>query len=449
MRIAPAQSRKPNDEGFILIEVLVSALILAMVAAAVLAVLSSTTHSAASERLRSQAAALAQEDQARLRSLRISTLNRLDESRENIELDGTNFTVRSEGTFISAATNEVACSGETSATDYVRITSSVSSSGMNTPVVVQSTVAPSNGSLDQNHGTLSFSAKNARGLPLSGVSISGTGAGGFSGYTDSTGCANFADLPAGNYQVKTSANGMINMKGESTTTKEYGAPAAATQTVALTYDVAATIKPSFVYRVGSSSTFVAGSADSIEIYNGESGSLAKTYGTAGGTRAPTIEAPTVFPFKSKTTVYAGSCETNNPDPKGEVPANRAAMAFVELLPGGKAEPVIQLPALNLLVTNGSTPISGARVTTVDTKCPSTTSGVKREYTTEAGGHLARKVGTQLFPDAGMPWGEYKVCASAKIGSTNRRREATVSVKNLSEETPLNLNLATGTEASCP
>ncbi|HEY1853732.1 MAG TPA: carboxypeptidase-like regulatory domain-containing protein, partial [Solirubrobacterales bacterium] len=298
--------------------------------------------------------------------------------------------------------------------------------------------------------TLSFSVKNAKNQPLSGVSISGTGAGSFSGRTDSTGCANFSDLPAGNYNVTTSANGMVNMAGETSTTKVYGVPSASTQTVALYYDSPATVEPKFVYRVGSSTTFAEGRTDSLEVFNGEAGKLATTYGTAGGTRVSPFKATNVYPFTSKTTVYAGSCETNNPDPEGKIEANHAAMAFVELSPGGLAQPTIQLPALNLTVLNGTTPINGAKVTTTDTKCPSATNGVKREYTTETGGHLAMLVNGVAVPDAGMPWGEYKVCASAKIGTKNRKLESTVSVKNLVEGTTLNLNLASGIEnQTCP
>jgi type II secretory pathway pseudopilin PulG len=443
VRIAPAQSPAGREDGFILIEVLVSALILAIVAAAVLAVLSSTTHSAASERVRAQASALAQEDQARLRTLRIGTLNRLEQKRENIELDGTKFTVLSQGAFVGSATNEIVCNGEASATDYVRITSTVSSTAMTTPVVLQSMVAPSNGSLDQNHGTLSFSAKNSKNQPLSGVSISGTGPGSFSGKTDSTGCANFADLPAGNYQVTTSANGMVNMAGETSTTKEYGAPSAATQTVSLYYDTGGTIEPTFKYRIGNTTSFQVGRADSVEVYNGEAGTLAKTYGTAGGTRYKTFEfAKNIYPFKSKTTVYAGSCESNNPDPEGKIEANRPAMAFVEVPSGGAVKAEIQLPALNLTVQKEGVALSGAKVTTTDTKCPSSTSGVKREYSTEAGGHLVTPATSPEpgQPDAGMPWGEYKVCATTKFGSTERKKEQTVSVKNLSEGTTLTLNI---------
>ncbi|HEY1854111.1 MAG TPA: prepilin-type N-terminal cleavage/methylation domain-containing protein, partial [Solirubrobacterales bacterium] len=143
MSIAPARRTAGREDGFILIEVLVSALILAIVAAAVLAVLSSTTHSAASERMRSQAAALAQEDQARMRTMRLSQLQRLEEPPKEVELNGTKFTVSSEGRFVGSANNEIVCNGETSATDYVRITSTVSSTAMPTPVVMQSMVSPS------------------------------------------------------------------------------------------------------------------------------------------------------------------------------------------------------------------------------------------------------------------------------------------------------------------
>jgi Tfp pilus assembly protein PilV len=443
VRIAPAPNRAASEDGFILIEVLVSALILAIVAAGVMAVLSSTTHSAASLRVRTQAGALAQEDQARMRTMRISSLQRLEEERKGIKLDGTEFTVVSTGAFVGSATNEVVCNGETSATDYVRITSSVSSPTMPNAVVLTSMVAPSNGSLDQNHGTLSFTAKNAKGLPLSGVSLSGTGPGTFSGKTDSTGCANFADLPTGNYKVKSSANGMINMKGESSTEKEYGAPSAGTQTVALTYDSPGEIEAGFVYKSLTTGLLAAAKADSIEIYNGESGELARTFGTPGGgitTRFSKIEAKNVFPFKSKTTVYAGSCESNNPDPKEELPANRPAMAFLEVPPGGKAVATIQLPALNLTVTNNSgTAINGAAVTLTDTKCKSGSTSIRRTgYTTEAAGHLT---------EPWMPWGEYKVCARAVVNSATRKAEGTVLVNNLSTAASLNLKIENGSSTS--
>jgi len=94
--------RKPlhGEDGFALIEVLVSALILAIVAAGVLSLLAATTRSAAAERNHSQAYALAQEDQARLRSVRLSSLNRLKQTNA-YTLGGTKFTVESSGVFVN------------------------------------------------------------------------------------------------------------------------------------------------------------------------------------------------------------------------------------------------------------------------------------------------------------------------------------------------------------
>lgn len=449
MRIAPAQRRAASQEGFILIEVLVSALILAIVAAAVLSLLSGTTHSAASERVHAQAVALAQEDQARLRTMRLSSLERLNQTQTPVVLNGTEFTVRSQGTYVNSKSGEVSCSGESSVADYVRITSTVTSPTLRTPVSLQSIIAPSSGSTNQSRGTFSFGAKNAAGQPLANVRVSGTGAGTFSGETDSTGCANFSELPAGNYKVTTSANGMINPAGETSTTKEIGVPSAGTQTVSLLYDVAATLKPVFRYRVGSTGEFHSASVDSVELFDSEAGKSAQTYGTPGGTRTRSFEKANLFPFKTPYTMYAGACESNNPDPAENKPENRAAMATFQLAPGGTAKPEIQLPALNLKLTYKGAAVSGARVTATDTVCKFGSSLVKREYTTDANGALISTTDGQ--PDAGMPWGKYNICASIPVESKFRRVEASeVAVENLTSGTTLALALPeTTTSSKCP
>ncbi len=63
-----------DQDGFVLIEVLISGLIAVLVAGAVMTLFAATERSAADTRHRSQAAAVAQEDQARLRTMRIPTL---------------------------------------------------------------------------------------------------------------------------------------------------------------------------------------------------------------------------------------------------------------------------------------------------------------------------------------------------------------------------------------
>ena len=72
--------------------------------------------------------------------------------------------------------------------------------------------------------------------PLAGVGISGTGAGTFSGSTDSNGCADFADLPSGNYTLTPTAAGLVDKNGNPPESKTVGVIPSGTKTVSLQYD---------------------------------------------------------------------------------------------------------------------------------------------------------------------------------------------------------------------
>ncbi len=440
--MTPRARPAPAQEGFILIEVLVSALILAIVAGAVLSLLVATTRSAATERTHSVAYGLAQEDQARLRTMRISSLNGLNSAAEPVTIDGTTYTVRSEGQFVGNKSGAETCNGTDSPADYVKISSTVSSPAMRNPVVLRGIVAPSTGSLDPSHGTLAFGVTNAAGAPLSNVSISVSGPASFTAKSDENGCANFADIPAGNYKVTTSAGGLINPKGETTTMKEYGVPAAGTQAVTTRYDQAGSLPVEFKYRLTSTGALQTATADSIMVFNSETGATATAYGSPGGTRGTSISVPNLFPFKEKYAAYAGSCESNNPNPTGTEPGN-PAIASVNVPPGGAPTPtpVIVLPALNLKVTYNSAAVSGAKVTITDTKCPEPGTKVKRTYTTEANGQPSNSATGAA--ELGLPYGEYNVCASAFISNRYRRilSSSAVSVKNPNTATSLTLSLS--------
>jgi hypothetical protein len=73
-RSVPAEHPQATlgEDGFVLIEILVSAIVVMIVAGAVFTLLNATARSAGEERHRSEAYAVAQEDQARLRSLRFA-----------------------------------------------------------------------------------------------------------------------------------------------------------------------------------------------------------------------------------------------------------------------------------------------------------------------------------------------------------------------------------------
>jgi type II secretory pathway pseudopilin PulG len=453
----PTRARQTKaEEGFILIEVLVSALILAIVAGAVLTLITATTRSAASERNHSTAYGLAQEDQARLRTMRISSLNHLEKTREE-KIGGTTFFVESKGVFVNNKSGTASCTEQNSSADYVEITSTVSSPTLLHPVTLQSVVSPSSGSLDPSHGTLSFQVNNARGEAVSGVSLISSGStnpGSFSGSSEASGCAIFADLPAGNYKVTATANGLITPEGSSTWTKEQvGVPASGTQQVLIHFDKAGTIAPSFVYKDPATGSLLPAPVDSMELFDSENEAKTITFGTPTTVpRSSKLEDKVVYPFKTAYAVYAGSCTSNNPDPEGKK-INEAAIASVAVAPGGVSTPTVQVPALNLSITNSSgKAVKGAKVLLTDTACKYNSTNVKREFTTNKAGHIVNS-GTELETETqavGLPFGTYDICVSATLNGTEpRRAEASgVTVNNLGTAVTTALVFGTNNLSEC-
>jgi type II secretory pathway pseudopilin PulG len=441
---APKPAPRNDESGFIIIEVLVSAIILALAAGAVLALITSTTRSAASGRNHGTAYGLAQEDQARLRTLRISTLNHLEQRREET-IAGALYTIESEGIFVNNTSSSASCTESSNSADYIEIISTVSSPVLLRPVSLQSVVSPSSGSLDPSHGNIAFQALDSRNNPLAGVKINATGPANFSGETEAMGCANFTDLASGNYRVTIGANGLINPAGEETEIiSSAGVPAGGTEQVTTRWDEAAKIEPEFVnYSPTSPTTTVLASIDSWELYNSASGKQATTVGTPGGTRGAAIAKSKVYPYANKYVVFGGSCENNNPDPEAK-PTNLAGIGMLEVEPGSTWKPKVYVPTLSLTVSAGTPKVAGATVVITDNTA--NCSSPRRTYTTNSEGRQARvttPVGTASTgpTEAGLPFGTYTICATAKISGTWRKiSETGVKVQSVTTPTSLNLDL---------
>lgn len=443
----------PPEGGFVLIEIVTSAAILAIVAGAVLTLLQATGRTTADQRRHSAAYAIAQEDQARLRSMRLSALNRLSETTP-VTLDGTKFTVESSGVFVnnSSGTDSSCAAGNTSA-DYVKVTSKVSWEGMgNRPApTIQSIVAPSTGSLDPNRGILIVTAKNAAGGALSGLGLSGSGAGTFSSSTDSTGCAHFADLPAGSYTVTPSGAGMVDKNGNAAGTKGHSTSVTAggTNTLSLEYDQAATLPVQFQYRVGSTSTFKAAKLDAVYPFHSNM-TPAKAYWSPSKARVLSISATPIFPFTTPVSVWGGACSANNP-------GAGAGQASLTLSPGATAPlQTVQVPALELTVKKGSSALSGATITIEDDNCEVEGKQFIRTYVSESQGHQSSSA-SSTEPEYGVPYSSsYDICATANwSGQDHRLRETNISVKSLTSAVSRTLDLLndndveTGSSRKCP
>ncbi|MBK5219623.1 MAG: type II secretion system protein [Thermoleophilia bacterium] len=446
MRISPAQS-PASEDGFVLIEILVSAVVLVIASAGVVALLQTTVRAQGELRHSSEAYALAQEDQARLVSMRLSTLNHLDEVR-TVTLNKINFSVRSRGVFINDNTSAPSCGEGTSSADYVEITSVVTWPRMSAPekAKIVSILSPSNGSLDPNNGTLAISVMNLQQAPIPNVYASG-GSGAFAGYADAAGCAVFPDLPAANYTATISgeAAGVVNRNGSFSEQKVVPVVGGDTKTVTFEFDRPGTIPVNFKYRVGASSEFKVATADSVVAYNSGM-TAAKAIWTPATIREATVNATPLFPFTSTYLLYPGSCASNNPDPEGKNPGAAAALANVVAPAGGTTAPVtLQLPTLELVVNNSGAALAGAKVTITDKVCKeSKGSFVKRIYTSNEAGMPSNS--STGIAELGLPWGSYELCASANISGTDRRKKvSTVNVQSLTGAATATIDLGSGTE----
>jgi len=447
----PARTPASNEQGFILMEVLVSAMVLVIASAGVVMLLQTTVSAQSEQRHGTEAYALAQEDQARLTSMRLSTLNHLDEER-TVTLNKTQFKVRSLGLFINDVTSTPSCGAGTSSSDYVQITSIVTWKGMNTAekAKIVSILSPSNGSLDPNNGTLAISVMNLQQAPMANVHATG-GNGAFDGYTDAAGCAIFPDLPGGNYTATISgeAAGLVNKDGKASEQKVVPVVGGDPKTVTFEFDRPGTIPVNFKYRVGSSSEFKLATADSVVAYN-PGMTAAKAIWTADTIREPTVSATPLFPFTSTYFLYAGSCASNNPNPEDKNPSGAAGTASAVALAGGTATPVtLQLPALNLVVKKGSAALAGAKVTITDKVCKEAKGNfVKRTYTSNAAGMPSTS--STGIEELGLPWGTYELCASADISGTIRRKKvSSIAVQSLAAAATTSIDLSSGTENGVP
>jgi type II secretory pathway pseudopilin PulG len=428
----PSRKVFPAEAGYALIEVVVSALIITLVTGGVIQLLTSTGHASADQRHRSQAYAVAQEDQARLRSMQIQSLQ-IEMAPRTVTLNSTPYTVTSTASFVSDKTGTTKCGSEGRA-DYVRVGSAVTWPTMregSSPVTIESIVSPVTGSVDATAGGLAISVHNATGQPISGVGITGSGTGSFSGSTNFEGCALFGGQPAGEYTVTPRLGSeYVEPSGEKPAPIVVSIVGGTTIPVTREYDRAGTINLSFSTR-NSLGAIVAAKSDSI-VAAATGMKTARTFGVAGGTPQTAIAATPLYPFTYPYNLYAGSCTVTPPE--------SAATANVNAPAGSSTAATVRLPALYLTVNNSkgtaaeAIGIGGAKVTLRDLKCLSAGKPIVRTYTTTATaspriGALA-EIASPTVEAPGVPTGEYELCASANVGGSLRRLTKTVLLKSV-------------------
>jgi type II secretory pathway pseudopilin PulG len=355
------------ESGFTIIEVVVTAVIVAALGAAIMTALSAVASVSGDQRRRSVADQVAQADQERMRGLSIKQLNGSNTLR-NTTLDGTKYYIQSTGKFISNSGQNSCVSAGTGSAAYVLIktrvnwpgnlnpgtditdTANWAANSRRPPIVQESLITPAIG------GTLVTGVHDQDDVGVSGATVSISGPESESATTDTDGCVVFGGIATGDYTVAVTKANYVDANGNLS-------PSIPTRPATVSNAGTSFPVPN-PFKIGAGGTIQASfSANSGVLTNQQAPSLTASNAgratplvTTVATPASSITTtPTLFPFNTGTAgvytgnypVWAGKCIAEQP-----LPGTNRTTATVS--PGATATPAVKEPALNLVVTYAGT-----------------------------------------------------------------------------------------------
>jgi Tfp pilus assembly protein PilV len=437
-------ARPAGEDGFLLIELVISAALLIIIVVGVMVGFDTSGQITGYEQQRSEANALAQQDQNRLRALTIFQLSGLSQT-NTVTAGSTRFTIQSTGQFENQATGSSSCAANGSAS-YVQAISTVTwfpsgARGPHRQVVASTLVTPQPG------GALIVQVVGSQGTGVQNMSVSATGPASISSTTSANGCAIFAGLLGGTYNVTTSQPGYVDKDGNTTPPLNQQAQTVIETSSAVKvfqFDLGGSINSTFTTIPYGGSQPVAVSGDQVTLFNTNMTYPGFRWAGTIGNYQSTVTGTSMFPFTSAYTVYAGSCSANEPrtyharDPTAVVP------------PGGAASVALQVPPLYLTVYSGTASAPGpvlmnAHVIVTDQGCggnPPTAGGspsIERTFMTNSSGQLT---------NPGLPYGNYTVCADTNAGAGSVYALQTNVANTSLTGTSVSLYLGSGSRGVC-
>ena len=437
-----------------LIEVLISALLVALIAVGTFAGFASSGSATASERAHAQANVIAQQDEERLRGMTITKLTQLGESAEpqyvaqnglcveelssawsycsgtsyaGQKYTGTVFTVTSSAKFVTAAANEqesLTCETSGGNADYIKTTSSVTwpSIGTHSPVTQSSLVAvPTGKSL-----LVKVINQNEEAVLGATVELTATGA---KQITPASGCVIFGGIPETEKTVKVSVfkAGWVNVNGKSPTTEAPEPTAGTTRTLTDQIAEAGAIKAKFEssgLTNPTGDTFVAVQTGMATPQFVLEGTVSSSALAASSDYLTQVLSPTsLFPFVKHSpagnnpyTVYAGDCTEN--DPKKQLSMSSFEDATAQVNPGATVEPnkALVIPPVKITVYTGTTTsaselLKSGTVSITDEVCKSV-GAVPVNYSTKPSYVHYQPLNSEgHLTDPGQPFGKFVLCVT--------------------------------------
>jgi Tfp pilus assembly protein PilV len=378
-----------------LIEVVISAMLVAIIAIATLTGFDTAGRATADERQHNQATLLAAKDEERLRGMNVTELGRLGTvTLPLVKEDGTSYTIQSKAQFVSAAKEEEACETTGGSADYIRTTSNVTWPALGKrEAVSQSSIVPVPTST-----SLLVNVRNQANEGVEGAIVKVTGKTTKATVEQTTpisGCVIFGAMADSKVEVTATKAGWITESGEEE-------PPAKEATLSKTALVTATFtiaQPgSILAEFESAGTPVQGDT----FYASHTSFEGATVGGTAGTYASTAKLEGLFPFatpgtppgESPYTAYAGECSTENnaelvASPNNVVGGKKEVTdRLVQVNPGATTTVRVEVPAVRVELYEGSLPTSKG---SLDSKAEAkiTNCGVSRVMKTTSAGALER------------------------------------------------------------
>jgi Tfp pilus assembly protein PilV len=408
----PVSRLRREEDGFALLEVIVSAALLAVMVIAVFTTFDVVNRVSGQEKARAVAGSLAQREVELMRAMPAATLAQIANTPQTPAtktVDDIDYKITRDAVWLARGNDAASCNSDSDAADYMKVVSTVSapaSMGIK-PVTLTSVIAPPAGSFGADKGSLAIMVQNAATDGQPGVNVTLTGPGvTTSRTTDSTGCAFFGEQATGDYTVTLSKVGMVDPSGNATPSKAETIAPEATTTDTFQYDAAATRTARFkTQKVDSAGAIQNSLVDAkwTSVMFAPSGSFAPRPFTAG-TAQSTITGTNLFPFTSAYAVYAGNCT-------GARPADAPALSPRPAVPTGTlatdtSDAIVLMPVVNVTALKNATGTAVASPATI--KLTAKSGNCTGTFTLP--GKTDATTGRLSVDGAGaMPFGTYDIC----------------------------------------
>lgn len=446
---ATPPARLRADAGFLLIEVMVSALLLIMVSLAAFTMLDQSDRLAGNNQKRAVAANLGQSEIERIRALPVEDIARLNGTR-TITDAGSEFEITTVTRWVTDGTDAPDCTTKSGGLDYMRLSVAVGwkDQGSAKPVRFSTIVTP----VVRSNSTTGSLSVYVRGEPVGsgpvppisglGITVSGPG-GSFSETTNDKGCVVFPFIPVGNYTLAFSRGGFVTRNHVNDVSQNISVTGGQTTKLEYEYDNGGTTNTTFVTGVDGVDRPTEPQAFSIVQGANERVLALNNQSSWNGLSMP------LYPAAAPYQLYAGACSSNVVPAGGltGLPGDAVAPTYVQIPKGGfQGSPPVRLPAYDFVVYRGTTTSSPR----VDNAKITFMAGCGATYVryTDSDGRL---------DDPGFPYtnGTATVCvsgpgvsnASGSGFASNRRYTATGISNNNWSRTPPARNIFLGSSSS--